>query len=404
MSTIPDIIKQFTDQQDAVPFSPDDHEFPYSGYWWKAVAYILLSGRVKPKSYSASPNMTDVNRVCKEANFDQYFFRRASEFLTAAGVVKNGHDYYEKDKNFGVFLGNDIAAIRSVARNGVLKLIEKENACRSWRPRLVWNAGLIEFLILFFTVFEGYALRYDKIGSIFINFSKWPETSLQALASRSGIDEREISFFNWENRLDKKGQAALLSALFSAGWAYTFLQNKTDWIYLNNTGRVMLGLENTLSKPPEILEFKALPNLCVFAGADLPAEKLITLFRYSRIRRIDRVFEFQLDKKAMNEMPSGTSAGEELKKALQDLEPLPQTIKNLLEDKSETGGILHISSCSAVVKSEDPAMLDVIRKHGKLKGYIKPGGPPGYLLIKSGSDLYNFIKRCREFGFETKGG
>ncbi len=30
MSTIPDIIKQFTDQQDAVPFSPDDREFPYS--------------------------------------------------------------------------------------------------------------------------------------------------------------------------------------------------------------------------------------------------------------------------------------------------------------------------------------------------------------------------------------
>jgi hypothetical protein len=85
MSTIPDIIKQFTDQQDAVPFSPDDHEFPYFGYWWKAVAYILLSGRVKPKSCSASPNMTDVNRVCKEANFDQYFFSREFGFETKGG-------------------------------------------------------------------------------------------------------------------------------------------------------------------------------------------------------------------------------------------------------------------------------------------------------------------------------
>ena len=41
-------------------------------------------------------------------------------------------------------------------------------------------------------------------------------------------------------------------------------------------------------------------------------------------------------------------------------------------------------------------------KNVKLKGYIEAGGPPGYLVIKSTSNPANFIRRCREFGFEVK--
>jgi hypothetical protein len=154
----------------------------------------------------------------------------------------------------------------------------------------------------------------------------------------------------------------------------------------------LLGLINPPQKPARTVEFRALPNLCVFAGTDVSSEKLITLFHYTRIKRIDRIFEFQLDKKAMSEMPSRTSAGKELKKTLQDL----------LGNRAETGGTLHITSCSALVIPEDPAMIEVIRKHAKLKGYIKRGGPPGYLLVKSESDIFNFVKRCREFGFDIK--
>jgi len=38
----------------------------------------------------------------------------------------------------------------------------------------------------------------------------------------------------------------------------------------------------------------------------------------------------------------------------------------------------------------------------KLKGYIEAGGPPGFLVIESTSNPANFIRRCREFGFEVK--
>ena len=145
-----------------------------------------------------------------------------------------------------------------------------------------------------------------------------------------------------------------------------------------------------------------LPNLCVFAGPDLPVENLVPLFRYCRIKRIDRIFEFQLDRKAMNEMPSRTTAGRELLNLLKELEPLPSGIRSLLEEKPEREGILHIQACSAIVKPENPAMLSTIRNHNKLKGYIEPGGSPGYLLVKSTSNPAHFIRPCQEDGFEVK--
>jgi len=37
-----------------------------------------------------------------------------------------------------------------------------------------------------------------------------------------------------------------------------------------------------------------------------------------------------------------------------------------------------------------------------LKGYLEPGAPTGYLLIKSSSDPNNFMIRCRELGFQLK--
>ena len=57
---------------------------PYGSYWYRAVACILLSGRVQAK-HDGAPNMTDVNRVGKEANFNQYLTERVGKFLVAVG-------------------------------------------------------------------------------------------------------------------------------------------------------------------------------------------------------------------------------------------------------------------------------------------------------------------------------
>ena len=45
--TLPDSIRQFVKEQVTIEIPPDDPVFPYSEYWWKAVVFLLLSGRIK---------------------------------------------------------------------------------------------------------------------------------------------------------------------------------------------------------------------------------------------------------------------------------------------------------------------------------------------------------------------
>ena len=111
------------------------------------------------------------------------------------------------------------------------------------------------------------------------------------------------------------GQKALIPALYELEWAYQVEREKTDWIFASPTGLGMLGLD-AMPAAPELSDvFKALPNLSVFAGAGLDRDKLLPLFRYGVIKRIDQVFEFQLDRRRMAETVALASPGEELRTA-----------------------------------------------------------------------------------------
>ena len=72
--TLPGSIRDFVERQTRLPLESlfEDGElpsYPYCEYWRRAVAAMLLSGRIAAKDDSF-PNMTDVKRICKEANFD----------------------------------------------------------------------------------------------------------------------------------------------------------------------------------------------------------------------------------------------------------------------------------------------------------------------------------------------
>ena len=72
--TLPGSIRDFVERQTRLPLESlfEDSElpsYPYCEYWRRAVAAMLLSGRIAAKDDSF-PNMTDVKRICKEANFD----------------------------------------------------------------------------------------------------------------------------------------------------------------------------------------------------------------------------------------------------------------------------------------------------------------------------------------------
>ena len=395
-------LKQFIARQKTIPAPEEESRYPYSEYWIKAVLCILLSGRVKSR-IDGYPNKTDIDRVCRQANFNTYLFEDVAKLLIKSDVVipKDKFDtrYYHEGRYFDAFVTCDIKEIQVAAKRALLDFVQEYTGYQIYRPTLAMSSNLVEFLMLFFECFKGKAILQKDIGKTLLEFSRLPEKTLLPLKKKTGVKGLDL----WESWLDEKGQQALLSALYITRWADVTEEKGEDWIFLNNTGRIMLGLCSA-PPPPAYTEFKAFSNLSVLAGCDLPKKTLIPLFRYCKLVRIDRIFEFQFDKKVMQEVPSKTSAGKELLTALQELEPLPSTISAFLGDKrpSEAGAVLRVGYCSAIVIPEDPEMLHVIRQHPKLKGYIAPKSPKDTLLIKHNSNADNFFRRCEEYGFKLK--
>src|SRR4051812_25149966 len=108
-SPLPESLEQFVARQTTRPIedfgasATAQDRAPYSSYWYRAVVCILLSRRVQA-TRDGSPNGTDVNRVGKEANFNQHLIERVGTFLAAADVVRfDGQGRYDAGPNLAAF-------------------------------------------------------------------------------------------------------------------------------------------------------------------------------------------------------------------------------------------------------------------------------------------------------------
>ena len=113
---LPESLRRFVERQTTRPVAdlwksdPKEQRSPYGSYWYRAVACILLSGRVQAK-HDGTPNMTDVNRVGKEANFNQYLTERIGTFLVASDVIRfDRQGRYEAGPNLAAFWDHDDVA------------------------------------------------------------------------------------------------------------------------------------------------------------------------------------------------------------------------------------------------------------------------------------------------------
>ena len=409
-SRIPASLRQFVERQTTMPVTDlrdgdqKEERSPYGRYWYRAVACILLSGRVQAK-FDGTPNMTDVKRVGKEANFNQYLTGRIGTFLVASGVIRfDRQDRYDTGPNLAAFWSQDETRLPAIVRQAVLRLVGHHTDHPFWHPKAPEDWSLIEFLTLFFRCFQELALVDSEVGRILHDFTLLPEVDLIETARGLGIVSGRVDVAAWRKKLDVRGQKALVAALYTSEWAYYAEpeKKKTGWFFASPIGLAMLGLGPSLPAPELATVFKVQPDLSVFAGAGLAWETLVPLFRYGTIKRIDQVYEFGLDRKKLAGTPSTVSPGEELREVFRELEPLPPAVADLLATKSKVGGKVGIRWCSALVKPESAEVLAAIREHPKLKGYLEPGAPPGYLLIKSRSDPGNFVRRCRDLGFQVE--
>src|SRR3954451_22483791 len=183
MSTLrlPESLRQFVARQTTMPvadcWSGDRKEesSPYGSYWYRAVAGILLSGRVRAKTDGA-PNMTDVNRVGKEANFNQYLTERIGRFLVAADVVRpDRQGRYEAGPNLAAFWDRDDTRLTAITRQAVARLVGHQTGHPFWHPKAPEDWGLIELLSLVFTCFHGLALAESEVGQVLHEFTRLPQ-------------------------------------------------------------------------------------------------------------------------------------------------------------------------------------------------------------------------------------
>lgn len=408
MPRLPASIQQFVEQQKTLSVSEtwkdegEPYRSAYGNYWYRAVGCMLLSGRIKPKA-NGEPNMTDTVRLCKEANFNQYLLMRIARlFLKAQVVAVERRDHYVKGPGFTAWWDHDVEKLTELTHKAFLAVLQEETGYQPYRPTLIVQARLIEFLKLFFHCFLDRALPEVSVGPTLQAFSELPKDDLLKAAKSFRIKVDALAVYHWHYWLDEKGHKAMLTALNIPEWVWYDKDDKTEWVMLSPLGAGMLGLKKMPPVPDLYAELKVLPNNSVLAGPGRDIDSLVPLFRYCKIKRINQVYEFQVDRKHLAQMPVDPSPTEELRKVLEESGPLPATVADAIGTKSKVGGTLRIRGCSALVKADSAEVLDAIRQHPKLKGYLEPGAPAGYLLIKPSSDWMNFVRRCEELGFQVK--
>lgn len=404
MKKLPKAIEQFIGEQPGAPvedvcsIGPEDRSSPYGSWWYRGVAAMMLSGRIRPKN-DGSPNMTDGNRLCREANFNQYLFERIADFLVVANVVSiNRHRQYQPGTHHEGFWKHDTRVLTEIVGEALLSYVQKFTGYLPWRPTTINHSHLVEFLKVFYSCFGHVAIPEESIGEVFRALALLPREQLTGISKRCGIDPEIARTASWHFWLDEKGQQALLSALYAVEWAWCTEHQGENWVILGPVGTGTLGLSRMPPVPPLSTDLTVQSNLSVLAGAGLPFEELVPLFRYCTIRRVDQMFELQLDRRRIAEAPARDSPGEVLQRILARNEPLPSTVADVLQTRSRLEGSIAIRHCRALIRPESMELLTTIREHPKLKGYVESGGPPGYLLLKPTSSLENFLRRCRDLG------
>jgi hypothetical protein len=216
--------------------------------------------------------MSDVNRLGKEANFNQYLTERIGTFLVAMDVIRfDRQNRYDAGPNLAAFWSHDETRLPVIAQQAVLRLVGHHTEHSLWQPRAPEDGCLIEFLSLFLMCFRGLALVESEVGQIFHDFTGLPEDDLIKAARGLGIAGDRVNLAAWKKKLDARGQKALVAALYSSEWAYYVeaKKDKTGWFFASPTGLAMLRLGPSLPTPKLAMVFKVQPDLSVFAGAGL---------------------------------------------------------------------------------------------------------------------------------------
>ena len=82
--------------------------------------------------------MTDVNRIGKEANFNQYLTERVGKFLVAMGAVRRDRQgRYEAGPNLAAFWDHDVDASRRSHGRPSCDIVRRQTGYQPWHPTTI---------------------------------------------------------------------------------------------------------------------------------------------------------------------------------------------------------------------------------------------------------------------------
>ena len=282
--SLPLPIRKFADEQPTLPINElvdgwtprAKKPFPFDEYIYRLVGGMLLSGRVSPTQKDDLPHRQELERWCKESNFNPALARWIADFFIQGEVIVRRpiKNRYEPGENLAAIENRDLAVAKKAFLGAFYRFITRETprGVRRWTDS--HSAGFEGFLRAFAKTFHGRAFPEDQFGEIAREFSLLPCEILEKAGGEDG-----------ENRADNIADKSWFEVLFSP--------------------------------------------------------------------------------------------------------------------KANQPGKLEIHGCRALIRPENEEVLEAIRKHRRLKGYLSPMAPPGFLIIKDNSNPNNFITRCRECGFEV---
>lgn len=401
MSRLPASIQALVEAQCTKPiaeiFKDVTHESMYGSGFYRMAAALLLSGRVAPK-VDGGPNMTDLHRIGKEANLNPYYMSQYGQFLVACDVLNPDRrkSCYSKGENFDAFWKHQHESLREITRTAFLKLTNEPI------PKMDDDQGLVELIHLFFHCFDGLAVDAAHFRLLLLDFCGLPGKDLSQAAANIKLKVGRSTGKRWQDWLTSKRQTAVRDSLYFCSWVYVQEVGKKTWLLPSPLGLAMFD-NGTLPDPPKLsTDFKVQDDSSVQASVGVAIEKLAILCRFSTIKRDDMAFEFKLDQRRIKAASTDSSAVDDLNSVFEKSQHLPRKLAGLLKIKPLEHPGLGIRGCSALIRPDSAEVEQAIRKHPRLKGYIEAGAPPGYLLIKPQSDPHNFVRRCRELGFEVR--
>ena len=408
----PKSIRDFASRQVTRPlgaFNPNwdpkvKQSFPYHEYIYPMVAGLLLSGRVRPIQKNGLANKTEMTRWCKESNFNPHLCGWIANILIRGGVIERKFDTFIRGPRIEAVDELDHEKGKEVFLAAFHEVIDARTPRGVYRSTFPAAAGFEGYIRALAKGFRGLALAEESLGDTLLAFSELPKKDLEKAAGElSGLGDR-VADSQW---FDSPGQKAFIEALGSVGGFEWRSDDKNRmWVHLSDDLYTLLGLAPANAKETLSKEFVVQSDLTVIVGCHHPLDSLALLCRFGTVANKGQTLTFKLDAKTIKESGQDVQAITAFKKLLESHQPkLPSTVAALLSggNSERKLGKLRIRGCRALIKPDTPELLDAIRGHRRLKGYLMSGAPPGYLLIKETSDPFNFMKRCRELGFEITG-